>query len=124
MDDYILIVDDDPDVRLLLSEVLRLFGLRGRNAHDGREALQIVREAPPVAILLDVMMPVLDGFSTLTMLQRGRAERRIPIILLSGLDDSAQRLKRLPGVAAVLRKGDFSLDRFRTVLAQAGIQLH
>ncbi len=124
MSDYILVVDDDPDVRRLISDVLRLFGLRGRHAVNGAEALALVYENPPRAIVLDVMMPVLDGLSLLTLLQRSRRGRHIPIILLSGLGDEAQRLRHLPGVVAVMCKSDFSLDTFRTTLRQAGVTLN
>lgn len=122
--DYILVVDDDPDVRRLISDVLRLFGLRGQHAVNGAEALALVRQNPPRAIVLDVMMPVLDGLSLLALLQRSRAGHHIPIILLSGVGDEAQYLKQLPGVAAVMCKGDFSLDAFRATLRQAGITLN
>ncbi len=124
MTDYVLVVDDDPDVRNMIVEALCLFGLEVRNAGDGQQALAMMRENPPQAILLDLMMPTLNGFSTLTRLQRDRALRVVPIILLSGLADNVPSIRQLPGVVGVLCKGDFSMDGLRAALKHAGVHVH
>ncbi len=120
--DYILVVDDDPDVRNLILEVLRLLGFEARKAVDGQQALQIVEEHPPQAIVLDLMMPTLNGFLTLTRQQRDRKSQPIPIILLSGLAETNCSMHKLPGVVGVMRKGDFSVEGLRTLLSRAGIK--
>jgi CheY-like chemotaxis protein len=121
MSDYVLIVDDDPSVRSLLLDALTLMGVEGQVAMDGEQALEMVGEDPPAAIVLDLRMPVLDGFSTLASLQSKQTSRQIPIILLSGMIDYDLRLYRLAGVVGVMSKGNFSLDGFRDLLTKAGI---
>ncbi len=121
MDGYILVVDDDPDVRVLLVTALRLFGLASQNAVDGEQALALIRTQRPRAILLDLMMPTCNGFSTLTRIQQDRALRGIPVILMSGLSENAGALHGLPGVVGVMRKGDFSVEGLKTLLSHAGI---
>ncbi len=121
MSDYVLVVDDDPSVRSLLLDALTLMGVEGQVAMDGEQALEMVGEDPPAAIVLDLRMPVLDGFSTLASLQGKQASRQIPIILLSGMIDYDLRLYRLAGVVGVMSKGNFSLDGFRDLLTKAGI---
>jgi CheY-like chemotaxis protein len=121
MSDYVLVVDDDPSVRSLLLDALTLMGVEGQVAMDGEQALEMVGENPPAAIVLDLRMPVLDGFSTLASLQGKQASRQIPIILLSGMIDYDLRLYRLAGVVGVMSKGNFSLDGLRDLLTKAGI---
>ena len=120
---YILVVDDDPDVCNLILEVLHLLGCEARKAVDGQQALQMVEEHPPQAIVLDLMMPTLNGFLTLTRLQKDQKLRAIPIILLSGLAETNCSIHKLPGVVGVMRKGDFSVDGLRTLLGRAGIEV-
>lgn len=59
----VLIVDDEPNIRELLSEALELNGFVVRTAADGRQALEAVARQRPDIIVLDVMMPGLDGFT-------------------------------------------------------------
>ena len=121
MEGYILIVDDDPDVRYLVTQALGLLGLIGRSAMNGSEALTLIREQAPQAIILDIMMPEMDGFTTLMHIQREFVGHTIPVILLSGIADSIHNMDRLPGVRAVMVKGDFTMEKFRTSLAKAGV---
>ena len=85
MRDYILVVDDDPEVRSLVVNMLKMMGIEGRKAINGEHALKLIDEHPPRAIVLDLIMPVMDGFLTLTRLQTNHRSRHIPIILMSGL---------------------------------------
>ncbi|MBV8295975.1 MAG: response regulator, partial [Acidimicrobiia bacterium] len=67
----ILVVDDDPDIRMLIRLTLESYGYAVREAGDGVQALEALSEHVPYAIVLDVMMPRLDGYSVLrTMRQR------------------------------------------------------
>lgn len=61
----VLIVDDDPDIRSLLMYTLRDAGFAVREAHDGASALAALAERAPACMVLDLMMPGLDGFSVL-----------------------------------------------------------
>src|SRR5262249_7226145 len=76
----ILVVDDDPDIRTLLRELLGRAGYRVDVAPDGRAALRQLFEAPPALVLLDVNMPQLDGYQTL---DRIRDLSDVPVIMLT-----------------------------------------
>jgi YesN/AraC family two-component response regulator len=98
-------------------------GCRALAARHGREALEILAHTRPDLILLDLMMPELDGFAVLEVLQANDQLRDIPVIVLTArvLDETDfERLSR--GVAAVLSKGVFTtqemLERIQTILAR------
>jgi CheY-like chemotaxis protein len=81
----ILIVDDDEDIRDLLSLALELRGYRAVAARDGIEALEwLALGDEPAFVLLDMMMPRLDGEGFVAAVRREPSLRRIPIVLLSG----------------------------------------
>jgi len=100
---------------------LSLFGLNAQFAVNGIDALQQIEDNPPKAIVLDLMMPGMDGFTTITRLQRNATIRHIPIIILSGIADANDQIQKLPGVVGVIRKGDFSIARLSLLLGQAGM---
>lgn len=81
---HVLVVDDDDDIREVASMAMSVVGgLRVSTAASGREALRLAAEKSPDAILLDVMMPDMDGRTTVAMLKREIPTRNIPIILLT-----------------------------------------
>jgi CheY-like chemotaxis protein len=80
-----------------------------REAADGREALNILREEKPDVILLDLMMPEMDGFEVVAALQKDPGWQEIPVIVITSLDLNAKDRERLnSGVQSVLVK-----ERFR-----------
>ena len=85
----VLVVDDDPDILDALSEILEVEGYDVQRARNGREALQRLEQAMPDLVLLDLMMPVMDGWAFARSRARGA---RPPIIVLSAdRNVSAQR---------------------------------
>ena len=94
----VLVVDDDALFRQALSEGLRGAGYEVAQAADGLEALQKVREGPPDFILLDLIMPKVDGGRVCRYLREDPRFRHIPIVIFSGL--SARDIAGLPGVSA------------------------
>jgi signal transduction histidine kinase/DNA-binding LacI/PurR family transcriptional regulator/DNA-binding response OmpR family regulator len=114
----ILVVDDEPGildlhVRLLES---RLPGYRILAARDGREALEVMGREPLDLVLLDLMMPGMDGFEVLAAMRAREATRSLPVIVLTAQILTGPEMARLQGgVAAVLGKGLFSAEE---VLAQ------
>ena len=82
----VLIVDDDPDIRKMLVEMLALEGYPAETATNGREALDALAKGGPRVVLLDLLMPVVDGRGVIQQLQANAAERaRHKIILMSAL---------------------------------------
>ncbi|OGK82733.1 MAG: hypothetical protein A2X52_22420 [Candidatus Rokubacteria bacterium GWC2_70_16] len=89
----VLVVDDEADIRTILALTLRRAGYEAALAGDGVEALEAIERQPPDLVLLDVMMPRLDGFETLRRIREGRASAQLPVILLTARAQLADRMK-------------------------------
>ncbi|MDP3237930.1 MAG: response regulator transcription factor [Myxococcales bacterium] len=85
----ILIVDDDPNLREVVRVALELQHFDVVEAHDGRAGVEAFEKHHPLAIVLDLMMPELDGFE---VCRRIRATSRVPIVFLSSRDDELDRV--------------------------------
>jgi len=94
---HVLIVDDDPSVRLMMSSVLESLGMSVDEAGDGEQALMILENVIPDLLLLDVMMPGMDGFEVCARIKDTPGISEIPIVLVTGSDDmsSIQRAYEL-----------------------------
>jgi DNA-binding response OmpR family regulator len=88
----ILIVDDVAANRETLRELLDAQNYRFVEAADGPAALRLAAETPPDLVLLDVMMPGMDGFEVCRRLRRDPPLAEVPVILVTALDDQASRL--------------------------------
>ena len=85
MSKKILIVDDEPEMVSLLSQFLGNAGYQIRTAADGQEALEKVSEASPDLLLMDIMLPKVDGWLVCQKLKADEKFKKIPIILISGI---------------------------------------
>ena len=83
----ILVIDDDPEAREIIERFLVKDGFSVVTADSGEQGLRIARECRPAAITLDVMMPGMDGWSFLSVLKADPELRKIPVIMLSMIDD-------------------------------------
>ena len=99
--DLVLVIDDEPDYRSLMTRFLRKEGFRVQLAADGRTGLELARKLRPRAILLDVMMPGIDGWSVLSALKADPNLADIPVVMVTGFD---QR-----GLASALGASDYIL---------------
>ena len=88
----ILVVDDDPEVRELLDHVLRREGHSVAMAQSGEEALRAVQKSAPDLLILDVMLPGIDGF---TVCERLRLARSMPVLMLTGLVEEQDKIRGL-----------------------------
>ena len=79
----VLLVEDDPDIQLITRLALRKSGFTVSVVHNGRQALDAVRAAVPDVVLLDWMMPELDGLETCRLLKADPATAGIPVIFLT-----------------------------------------
>lgn len=104
----ILVVDDDADIVELLSFNLKQAGFAIGTAFDGIEALRKVRSITPDLILLDLMLPKLDGLSVCEILRRNVATASIPVILLTALSGELGRLAGLDSGATDYMTKPFS----------------
>ncbi len=123
----VLVVDDEPEALRLFQRTLGSAAERYRVlvAGDGQHALNVLREQRPDAILLDLVMPEMDGFRLLEVLGQDAALREIPVIVVSALDPAGQPI--VGNGLAVTRGGGFSLpqllaciEALNRILATAG----
>ena len=91
----VLIVDDNPGVTRFFERLLEPHGYAVHVAHDGNEAFEAVSSLNPDVVLLDVMMPGMDGFEVCQRLKGDRATRLIPVVLITSLNDNEARVKGL-----------------------------
>jgi two-component system response regulator MprA len=116
----ILVVDDDPKIRSVLSRGLRFEGYDVQLAADGLEALRLARADPPDLIVLDVMLPGMDGLEVCRRLRRGTA---VPILMLTARDAVPDRIAGLDSGADdyLVKPFDFDelLARIRALLRRA-----
>jgi two-component system sensor histidine kinase/response regulator len=98
----ILVVDDDPDARLLLGQLIEDVGCRVAQAASGVEALRMARELLPAMIFLDLRLPKISGFDVLRILQSDELLKHTPVVIASVVGSESRSV--LTGAAAVLDK--------------------
>jgi two-component system response regulator MprA len=116
----VLVVDDDPLIAGMLRLVLESEGYEVSHAEDGRVALETIHEAPPACMVLDMMMPHVDGYGVLEALAaEGGAETRIVMLTCCSQEEDVRKCLRL-GADEYLTKPvdvDFLLNTVRDLLA-------
>jgi diguanylate cyclase (GGDEF)-like protein len=118
-DKVILIVDDNPNNLKLLFDFLKESGFKVLVAKDGESAIEKLQEVSPNIILLDVMMPGIDGFETCYRLKASVATKDIPVIFMTALTDRVDKVKGL-SLGAV----DYITKPFQQEEVLARVQLH
>ncbi|UBU11982.1 response regulator transcription factor [Nonomuraea gerenzanensis] len=128
MGERLLVVDDEPTVKELLSATLRFAGFTVTSADSGTQALEAARLDPPDLVLLDVMLPDLDGFEVLRRLRglprAGGRPGPVPVLFLTARDATADKVNglRLGGDDYVTKPFDLEelLARIRAILRRTG----
>jgi PAS domain S-box-containing protein len=121
----VMVVEDDVDTRSMLARTLKKDGWTVFEAGNGQEALDQMRREQPELILLDLMMPVMDGFQFLHELRRHEAWQNIPVIVITAKDLNEDDRRILQGkVARILEKGAYGRDQLiqnvRRLVAASG----
>src|SRR5262245_32112407 len=111
---YVLVVDDDPAIRGLVADALRGEGYSVDLAAHGREALEAMRARRPATVVLDLMMPVMDGFTFMEACHREQLCDNVPIVVISAVQDALDRMQEVPGHACMAKPFDLD-DLLRTV---------
>ncbi|HMA37512.1 MAG TPA: response regulator, partial [Chloroflexia bacterium] len=115
----VLVVEDDPPTRELVCRTLAGVGWQVDSVADGQAALAQLRVQIPDVIVLDLMLPALDGFGVVTALQTTPAWQAIPVLVVTALDLTATERARLAGgVAQILQKGAYSRDALLAVIRE------
>ncbi len=119
-DGDVLVVEDDPDARSRTRQALERNGWTVVEAEDGRQGLNCVVLKIPRVILLDLNMPVMDGFGFLASLRQIPGCEQVPVVVLTALDLSADDRRRLRGASQILNKGDVNLSDLAERLRSLG----
>lgn len=101
----ILIVDDEPDSRLLLRRRLEASRLAVLEAQDGQEALRKVKENRPDVIILDLKMPGIDGIQVYEQLRKESATRTLPVVFLTGVGSGSSLTEQGVSLIAAAKHG-------------------
>jgi threonine synthase len=110
----VAIVDDSPETRRLIRRILQSQGnFTIYEADGGKEGLKIINQEKPDLVILDLMMPEMDGFSVLDALKAKPETASIPVIVATAKELTAEEKGRLKGqIQALMQKGDFLSDEF------------
>jgi CheY-like chemotaxis protein len=107
----VLVVEDDAGVRDLLKRTIASEGWPVVEAENGREALERLKDHKPGVILLDLMMPEMDGFEFINELHKNEAWKSIPVVVVTARDLTADDHQRLAGnVEKILAKASYSRE--------------
>lgn len=117
MDHTVLIVDDDADCRAMLKDTFLYEGFRVVSAANGAEALAVARQQRPDMILLDLMMPVMDGYQFRAAQQADPALASIPVLCISGTYNAPRAAAILGAVGCFTKPID--LDALVTTVRRA-----
>jgi len=112
----VLVVDDEPQVVTVLEITLRADGFQTFTAHDGIEALDQIRRHRPALMLLDVMMPRMDGWSVLERLREMPIGERPRVVMVSALASAADRSRASALGAQAYVPKPFDIDHLLQIL--------
>jgi len=116
----VLVVDDDPDALDLAVAMIEQSGYEITTAVNGREALEAISRQRPDAIILDLMLPEMDGFEVVHRMSLNADWRNIPVILLTARDLSHEERRALDiSTARIIQKGNFSRDELLAEIRMA-----
>ena len=116
----VMVVEDDEETRNIVHRVLEARGWRTLLARDGAEALELLERHTPDVMLLDLMMPRVDGFGVLDALRADPRFERLPVIVLTAMDLSVEELQMLnKHVSRVLQKGETSARDLASLVRSA-----
>ncbi|TNE92200.1 MAG: response regulator [Deltaproteobacteria bacterium] len=110
--DIVLVVEDDDDVRDLVRRTLTREGFSVRTARNGRRALHELESLTPALVILDLMMPEMDGFEVVAAMREDERLAGVPVVVLTAMDlTPGQRLSLTGHVKSILGKGEFSKEK-------------
>jgi len=109
----ILLVDDDPQNVRLVKAMLKPFNMEILVADGGKAGIDLALKKKPDLIILDLMMPDVDGFDVVSKLRKDSAGREIPILIYTAKNITSEDRERLQGnIQSIIQKGDFGRERF------------
>lgn len=118
MGNKILVVDDDPEISSLVQYTLEAMGHTVRVCDNGREVMETLHSYKPDLLVLDVMLPGIDGYSLASQITEDADLKDLPIIVLSALEPSRAMFHRFSQVSAFLTK-PFNTDDLTEAIKNA-----
>lgn len=115
---FVMVVDDDPIIRHILRTLLEMEGLRVVEAGDGEEALEMIAVERPDVLVLDVMMPNMDGITACKRLRAQAETADLPIVILSGKAQQGAAEEGLAAGANVYLKKPLDVPNLLQVIRQ------
>ena len=107
----VCLVEDDDDIREIYSTKLKIGGYEVLEAVNGEEGLKVIKEKKPDLILLDIILPLKDGYEVLDELKKDEKTKDIPVILLTNLESQEDIVKAFEkGATTYLVKSDYKLQ--------------
>ncbi len=117
----LLLVDDDPENIRLVKAMLKSFNIAVLVAGGGREGIELARQHKPDLIILDLMMPEVDGFEVVSALRQDTTTSQIPILIYTAKNITSDDHRRLQGnIQSIIQKGEFSKERFLELVNKRG----
>jgi CheY-like chemotaxis protein len=117
MSKTVLIVEDYADTRMMMAFLVEAYGYRVIEASDGSEAVEQVKQYLPDLILMDLMMPVMDGLTATQLIRKIDGLRKIPIIAVTAYDNSFHQKAIEAGCDAVIAK-PLDFDKLEPLLSK------
>lgn len=114
----ILVIEDSRLLRVAMERALVRAGYEVTTVGDGREGLHLAQSIHPDVILLDMMLPTLEGTGVLRHLKKDPSTKLIPVIVLSGLSQKNEKKMKLAGASAYFEKSKLDLDKNSASLAE------
>jgi CheY-like chemotaxis protein len=115
-----VVVDDEPAIREIFTDVLTSEGYEVATARNGLEAIQLLQREPADLVLMDVMMPIMDGIAACKLIKSDDQTRNIPVILMSAAANIHSHLDESLPIAGAVHKPlefDYLLDMVRRFVA-------
>lgn len=120
----ILLVDDSKLQRVMVQRILTKAGHEVILAADGEEGLQVARQGSPDLILLDMMLPRLDGVGVLEALKKDPKMAHIPVIVMTGLSQRNEEKLKNAGAASFYQKSELGIEKGADALLQLVGRVH
>lgn len=119
----ILVIEDSRFLRAAIEKCLTKAGHRVAAVGDGQEGLRQAQDMHPDVIMLDMMLPTMDGTGVLSQLKQNALTKSIPVIVLSGLSQKNEKKLKMSGAVAYFEKSNLKLEQDGNALVQAIEQL-
>jgi len=108
---HVIVVDDEPSIREICADVLSSEGYQVSTAKNGREAVEMVAHEPVDLVLMDIMMPVMDGLSACKAIKADERSRDVPVVIMSAAHNLRERVAEVQGIAAAVVPKPFDFDQ-------------